>query len=149
MGLLPCVHAADRNAAAVKKKRSVDRVLALLSKDPATWKVIAGGPRGTLSYNEETGRFTFNGTRLKPLAEYALVQLTNLPPYGHLLATGTVGQSGELQLNGVWKDWNQKFWLVLKDDISIVGNALSPKAWHPEQYLFEEKVLGIPCDCED
>jgi hypothetical protein len=53
-------------------------------------------------------------------------------------------------LHGVWRNWSKKFWLVAGDDVSgNVGESATLRAWRPEKYLFEEKPLGIPCDCPE
>lgn len=134
-------YAVDTNDPAVTKKSMPPKILALFSKDPATWKVVASGARGTLSYHEETGQFTLDAIKLQPLREYALIRLSDVPPYGRLLVEGSSDQTGQLHLQGVWKEWSKKFWLVLSSDIIKSGTGLYPKAWHPEQYLFEEKIL--------
>jgi len=118
------------------------RSLTLYAKDPDTWKIRPGGAHGTLVYHEQTGRFCFTARGLKPLSGYALVRNTDTPPTGDLLARGTTGKAGELRLSGRWHDWTRKIWLVSGNDLTIRGNRATLKAWNPEQYLFEEKVLG-------
>jgi len=135
---------------AVGKQRSAQRTLALYAKDPATWKIRPDGARGTLLYNEKTGHFSFTARKLKPLTGYLLVRNADTPPTGDLLAGGTTNSDGELRLSGRWNEWTKKIWLVSRDDLVIHGNRVTLIAWRPEQYLFEEKVLGVYCgECDE
>lgn len=138
------------NTQAVGKQRSSQRTLALYAKDPDTWKIRPGGARGTLIYNEKSGRFTFTAGKLKPLSGYVLVRNADTPPTGDLLARGTTNNAGELRLSGRWNDWTKKIWLVTGSDLTVKGNRVTLIAWNPEQYLFEEKVLGVYCgECDE
>jgi hypothetical protein len=57
---------------------------------------------------------------------------------------------GRLELAGNWHNWSKKFWVVAGDDVAgKAGEAGTLKAWHPDKYLFEEKPLGIVCDCPE
>lgn len=147
----PTVLAADPSAAPLSPKQghSPQRRLSLFAKDPTTWQIIAEGARGTLSFDRESGAFTFGARRLHPNSEYALVRHTDGAVSGDLLSMGTSGRTGELRLSGTWREWSGKIWLVSVADISVTGRRATLLAWHPEQILFEEKVLGIPCECDD
>jgi hypothetical protein len=53
-------------------------------------------------------------------------------------------ERGRLKLTGVWRNWTRKFWLVSGEDvIGKVGEVGSLRAWRPDRYLFEEKLLGV------
>jgi hypothetical protein len=138
------------DAQSIGKQRSHQRTLALYAKDPDTWKIRPSGAQGTLVYNEKTGRFSFTARKLKPLSGYVLVRNADTPPTGDLLALGTTNKAGELRLSGRWTDWTKKIWLVSGSDLTISGSRVTLIAWNPEQYLFEEKVLGVHCgECDE
>jgi hypothetical protein len=84
---------------------------------------------------------------LAPMTGYALVRYADHPPCADLVAEGMTDRDGILQLKGTWRQWSRKFWLVQAADISRSGNRVTATAWHPERYLFEEKDLGVPCNC--
>ncbi len=132
-----------------KQGHSPQRRLSLFAKDPATWQVIVEGARGTLSFDRERGAFTFVASRLHPDTRYLLVRHAGGAVSGDLLATGTSDRTGELRLSGTWLEWSGKIWLVPSADVSLLGRRVELSAWHPEQILFEEKVLGVPCECDD
>jgi hypothetical protein len=135
---------------AVGKEHSHQRTLALYAKDPDTWKIRLSGARGILIYNGKTGRFSFTARKLRPLSGYVLVRNADTPPTGDLLALGTTNKAGELRLSGRWNDWTKKIWLVSGNDLTINGSRVTLIAWNPEQYLFEEKVLGVHCgECDE
>jgi hypothetical protein len=135
---------------AAGKRHSPQHTLALYAKDPVTWKILPHGARGTLIYNEKSGRFSFTASMLKPLSGYVLVRNADTPPTGDLLARGTTNKAGELRLNGRWHNWTKKIWLIKRDDLTISGNRVELIAWTPDQYLFEEKVLGVHCgECDE
>jgi hypothetical protein len=123
--------------------------LTLFAKDPATWRIIGEGPRGMLSFDRKSGAFSFVASRLRPDTGYLLVRQTGGTMSGDLLASGTTGRTGELRLSGTWREWSGKIWLVPAADVALSGRRGTLTAWHPEQILFEEKVLGIPCECDD
>jgi hypothetical protein len=149
----PAVGGEPRSAAdkqAVAKQRSSQRTLTLYAKDSATWKIRPGGAHGTLIYHEQNGQFSFSARKLKPHSAYVLVRNADTPPTGDLLARGMTNKAGELRLSGKWSDWTNKIWLVNGNDLTISGNRVALRAWNPEQYLFEEKVLGVLCgECDD
>jgi len=121
--------------------------LLLSAKDPVTWTIVKGG-RGTLIYREATGTFTLNAMGLYPHAPYALIRYADAPPKVEVLARGNSNGRGQLRLAGVWKNWTRKFWLVSGEDVAgKVGTAGAFQTWRPARYLFEEKQLGIPCQC--
>jgi hypothetical protein len=131
-------------AATGKKK------LLLFAKNPVTWTIVKNGANGKLVYNETTGVFTLRSSGLIPRSSYVLVRYADAQPHGDILARGTSDMRGKLELSGVWHKWNNKFWLVAGEDVAgNVGEAGSLLAWRPERYLFEEKPLGIPCNCPE
>lgn len=124
--------------------------LLMFAKNPATWAIVKNGANGKLVYNESTGAFTLDAAKLLPRTSYVLVRYADAPPHGDILARGTSDARGKLELNGVWRNWSKKFWLVSGEDVAgKVGEAGSLRAWRPERYLFEEKPLGIPCNCPE
>lgn len=124
--------------------------LLLFAKDPATWAIVKNGANGKLIYHEANGAFTLHATGLLPRSTYALVRYADAPHHGDILARGTSDARGKLELSGVWHTWSKKFWLVSGDDVAgNVGEPATLRAWHPEKYLFEEKALGIPCNCPE
>jgi len=124
--------------------------LLLFAKDPATWHIVKGGGSGKLVYREANGAFTLTAAGLQPRARYALVRVVETPAGAQIVAKGTSDPSGKLELAGVWHNWSKKFWLVAGEDVAgAVGGAASLKAWRPARYLFEEKPLGVPCDCPE
>ncbi|OGU17492.1 MAG: hypothetical protein A2076_00580 [Geobacteraceae bacterium GWC2_53_11] len=142
--LLITLSATICHAATGKKK------LLLFAKNPATWAIVKNGASGKLVYNEASGAFTLQASGLPPRSTYALVRYTDTPPRGDILARGTSDARGKLELNGVWHSWIKKFWLVAGDDVAgNVGESATLRAWRPERYLFEEKPLGIPCNCPE
>jgi hypothetical protein len=158
LALLCCVFAAPAAAGAPRsslanralgKQPSPQRTLALYAKDPATWKIRPDGTQGILTFNGQTGQFSFAARKLEPLRNYVLVRNGGAPPSGELLARGTTNKTGELRLSGSWHDWTGKIWLVSGNDLTCSGNRVTLIAWHPERYLFEEKELGVACgDCD-
>jgi len=124
--------------------------LLLFAKNPATWQIVKGGGSGKLVYHESRGTFTLSAAGLQPRASYALVRIEEQPPGGQILARGVSDSLGRIELSGSWHDWTRKFWLVAGEDVSgAVGGAAALRAWHPGRYLFEEKPLGVPCDCPE
>jgi hypothetical protein len=124
--------------------------LLLFAKNPATWTIIKNGGSGKMVYRASTGAFTLNAVKLRSHASYALVRYADAPPKVDILARGKSDGQGRLALSGTWRDWTKKFWLVSGEDVrGKVGEAGTLAAWHPERYLFEEKQLGIPCDCPE
>lgn len=131
------------------------KVLPLHAKDPTDWRIIPGGPAGQLRYDEVKNSFSFVGQGLLADHEYVLIRHADNPEQGQILARGRTDRNGRLEFQGRWNDWTQKFWLVPRDDIAETGVGPAGEvrarltAWHPQRYLFEEKVLGIPCPCEE
>jgi hypothetical protein len=140
-------------AAEAHPKRPVStgkKKLLLFAKNPVNWSIIKGGGSGKLVYRASSGAFTLTASRLHPRASFALIRLVDTPPKGEILARGTSDAHGNLELKGVWSNWSKKFWLVAGDDVTgAPGGAATLKGWRPERYLFEEKELGIPCDCPE
>jgi hypothetical protein len=136
--------------ASTKPPASGKKKLLLFAKNPATWSIVKGGGSGKVVYREATGDFTLNAAELIPRSRYALVRLVDTPPRAEVVARGTSDEHGKMELNGVWRTWSQKFWLVSGEDVAgSVGGAGTLRAWRPERYLFEEKPLGVPCACPE
>lgn len=147
VAVLCCFFSAPATQAAGKQPLP-QSTLTLYAKDPLTWKIRPGGAQGTLTYNEQTGLFNFTARKLKPIFRYVLVRNGGITPTGDLLAQGTTNKAGELRLSGSWHDWTGKIWLVSGNDLTSSGTRVTLIDWRPEQYLFEEKVLGVQCgDC--
>ncbi|GFE62635.1 hypothetical protein [Geobacter sp. AOG2] len=124
--------------------------LLLFAKNPATWSIVKGGAGGKLVYGETTGAFTLNAAKLRPRSAYALVRYADVPPRVDIVARGESDRRGNLELRGVWRNWTKKFWVVPAEDVAGKnGEAGSLRAWRPDRYLFEEKQLGVPCDCPE
>lgn len=124
--------------------------LLLFAKNPATWEIVKEGGAGKMVYHAASGAFTLNASKLRPRTAYILVRYADEPPKVELLARGESDQRGRLKLAGNWRDWTKKFWLVQASDVSgKTGAGGRLTAWRPEQYLFEEKELGIPCNCPE
>ena len=142
--LLLTLTAMATHAATGKKK------LLLFAKNPATWTIVKNGAGAKLVYSEATGAFNLSAAGLIPGGSYALVRYADAPPHGDILTRGTSDARGKLELGGVWRNWSKKFWLVAGEDVAgKVGEAGSLLSWRPERYLFEEKPLGIPCNCPE
>lgn len=124
--------------------------LLLFAKNPATWSIVKGGASGKLVYRESSGAFSLSAAGLRPRSAYALIRYADAPPKVEILARGESDVRGNLELNGVWRNWTKKFWLVSGEDVAgSVGDAGSLRAWRPDRYLFEEKPLGIACECPE
>lgn len=124
--------------------------LLLFAKSPADWSVVKNGGNGKLVYHQVKGAFTLNAAGLHAHAAYALIRYADDPPKAEILAKGTSDNRGRLELSGVWKNWTKKFWLVAGEDLDgRVGSIGRLIAWRPDRYLFEEKQLGIPCNCPE
>jgi hypothetical protein len=131
-------------AASGKKK------LSLFAKNPSTWSIIKGGASGKMVYLESSGTFTLTASGIRPRSAYTLVRYADAAPKVEILARGESDMRGRLELSGVWHNWTKKFWLVPAEDVSgAVGEAGALTAWHPDRYLFEEKLLGIDCICPE
>ena len=126
------------------------RKLLLFTKNPSNWSTVKNGAHGTLVFREATGNFTLTATGLMPRSSYALVRYADAPPNGDIVARGQSNELGTLELNGIWKNWTKKFWVVAGDDVTgSVGSSGTLTAWRPDRYLFEEKPLGIVCNCPE
>lgn len=124
--------------------------LQLFAKNPATWTIVKGGASGRLIYREASGAFALTAAGLSQRAPYALVRFADAPPKVEILARGSSDERGRLDLSGVWRNWTRKFWLVAGEDVAgDAGGAGSLRAWRPDRYLFEEKILGIECACPE
>lgn len=124
--------------------------LLLFAKNPTTWKIVKNGGSGKLVYHQATGAFTVKASGLHPRSSYALVRYADASPQGDIVARGRSDHKGKLELNGIWYNWTNKFWIVAGEDVSgNVGENGMLKAWRPERYLFEGKPLGIACNCPE
>ena len=123
------------------------KTLKLFAKNPATWKIVPGGAKGLLSFDESTGRFTFTAEKLRPLKEYSLVRHNDGETLGDLLAAGRTDQAGRLSLTGTWQVWRGKVWLVPSEHTAPSSGRLRLTAWRPKLVLFEEKVLAVAYPC--
>jgi len=142
--LLLLLSSAACQAAGGKKR------LLLFAKNPVTWAIVRNGASGKLIYSEASGAFTLYASGLPPRASYALVRFVDGPPHADILARGNSDAQGKLELGGTWRNWTKKFWLVAGEDLAgKVGEAASLRAWRPERYLFEEKPLGVQCNCPE
>lgn len=151
--LLAALVAAATVAFAGGKVGNPEQTLTLHAKDPKTWRIVAGGGRGTLTYHTASGRFALSAQGLAPQTGYLLVRYAENPPLGEIVGQGRSDNGGALQLSGAWHDWTRKFWLVTASDVTELAPAGDRRqgrlsAWHPKDYLFEEKILGIPCVCD-
>jgi hypothetical protein len=144
------VSAAAEQTSAKAPQGSGKKKLLLFAKNPATWAIVKGGATGKLIYREKNGVFVLNAAGLLPRSAYALVRYADVPPQVDILARGESDHRGNLELRGVWRTWMKKFWVVPGEDaVGKAGEAGSLRAWRPDRYLFEEKQLGIPCDCPE
>lgn len=124
--------------------------LLLFAKNPSTWSIVKNGANGKLVYHEATGAFSLAAAGLKPRSPYALIRIDEAAQKAEILARGVSNQQGKLELSGNWRNWTKKFWVVSGEDITgKAGENGTLKAWRPDRYLFEEKALGIPCDCPE
>lgn len=124
--------------------------LLLFAKNPATWGIVKNGAIGTMVYSESTSAFSLTATGVLPRSSYTLVRYADVPPQVEILATKASDASGKLELSGVWRNWTKKFWLVPSEDVKgKIGTVGTLANWRPERYLFEEKPLGIVCQCPE
>jgi hypothetical protein len=140
----PAAGPAAKRTAVTGKKR-----LLLFAKNPSTWAIITGGAAGSMTYREKSGEFTLKAAGLHPRASYALIRYADAPPQADVIIRGFSDARGVLELRGSWYNWTRKFWLVAGEDVAGSGTAGKMTAWHPDRYLFEEKPLGIICDCPE
>jgi hypothetical protein len=124
--------------------------LLLFAKNPSDWIIVKNGGSGKLVFHEVTGIFSLNAIGLQPRSPYVLVRYADAPPNGHILARGMSDERGRLELKGVWKNWTKKFWVVAGEDVAgNVGEIGTLNVWRPDRYLFEEKPLGVECNCPE
>lgn len=151
--LLPALCAAPCLAAPKPLKPPVvtgKKKLLLFAKNPDTWKIVKMGAHAKMVYHAASGVFTLNAAGLRPRTAYTLVRFAGEAPKVELLAAGESDRSGGLKLAGKWHDWTKKFWIVPTSDVNgTIGGNGTLTAWRPNLYLFEEKELGIPCNCPE
>lgn len=124
--------------------------LYLYEKD-GNWDVVEDGAWGKMNFDEE--KFVFNGHRLEPNTEYALIVYDVLeidgdtwPGTGPTLTTGYSDDYGDLHLKGVMERYCEaKIWLVLADDADGSGHMTN---WNPTEYLFEYNRIPWACELE-
>ena len=121
--------------------------LALNAKDPASWKIIPRGAKGVITFNRETGAFTFKARGLRPGKEYALTRHDEGQTTGDFIAKGKSDSAGVLALKGTWSLWRGKIWLVPAAYVSQSAGSVRLTGWRPKEVLFEEKVLGTAYPC--
>ena len=127
--------------------KSPDWRLYLYAKDPATWQVINGGAWGELNINHPSGKFRLEVHGLLPKTEYALVRYRGPALAAQIVLRFQVNDRGSFKSSGVWREWSEKFWVVLGSDLQEnpadfkPGTRATPKDWHPAQYLFESEAL--------
>ena len=128
-------------------KKSPDWRLYLYAKNPMTWQVIKGGAWAELNINRPSGRFTIEAGGLLAKTEYALVRSAGQAQGGQVLARIVTDGRGKFRSSGIWREWTDKFWVVLGKDLQGNAQDFKPgmrdtlKDWHPKQYLFESEVL--------
>jgi hypothetical protein len=120
--------------------------LYLYSKDPSDWgNDEKWGPEwGKLSWKED--KFVFNGHKLAPNTEYALIRFEYKWPECQILGYGTSDESGSVHIKGSWTLWHNKFWLIRAEDLKYLADP-DEDCWHPidnwapEHWLFEYNEL--------
>jgi hypothetical protein len=125
----------------------VEGTLALYSKDPASWKIVPRGAKGVVTFNRETGAFTFRARGLKAAKEYVLTRHDEGQTTGDFIAKGKSDSTGVLALKGTWSLWRGKIWLVPAVHVSQSAGSVRLTGWRPKEVLFEEKVLGAAYPC--
>ena len=118
--------------------------LYLYSKNHLDWDNVEDwGPEwGKLSWKED--RYVFNGHRLLPDTEYALIRYLEEWPWCQILGFGVSGEGGSVHIEGNWEIWEGKFWLVRAEDVLGWANDNCEDeltAWAPEHWLFEYNIL--------
>jgi hypothetical protein len=135
------------------------QVVRLVEKNSSDWSIVPGA-FGSVMYQRD--RFVFNGHRLVPRMNYSLISYAEpWPGTGSVvLGTGTATKQGNLHIKGgavklacnnysafttgdYRKGNGSKIWLVLADDIDAVTGTFN--AWHPDDYLFEKKLINTKC----
>jgi hypothetical protein len=124
----------------------VPGVLRLYPKDPHTWEIVSDAALAHLEFSREKETFRLSAHKLKPDTPYALIQHEHDYPTGsgYIIATANSDSQGRLILQGGWKLWKGKFWLVLHTDVEGEAGDYTLdrlKEWNPESYLFEARVL--------
>jgi len=121
-------------------------VLHLYTKDPHTWEIDSAGPQARLEFSRTENSFRLSGDAPEADTRYALIQHESSYPdgKGYIVATGISDTEGTIQLQGSWKRWQGKFWLVpYTDVVEKPGdtNIDRLRSWNPERYLFEGREL--------
>lgn len=127
---------ADYNG--LNKGKSEVNHLYLYEKDQTSWDVVEDGAWGKLTY--KTDDFVFNGHKLLPETDYALVRyLDPWPGKVTCLGSGMSDKDGNVHIAGDWKDGGPKVWLVLSADVDCGSGKLT--GWHGSEYLFEYNTI--------
>jgi hypothetical protein len=125
-------------------------------------RFVFNGHKHTPRENSAFIRFAFNGHRLVPRENYTLISYAEpWPGTGSaILGNGSATEQGNLFIRGgagklVCNNYSafttgdyrigngSKIWLVLADDIDAETGTFS--AWHPDDYLFETKLINTRC----
>ncbi|HEY94522.1 MAG TPA: hypothetical protein G4O15_06240 [Dehalococcoidia bacterium] len=115
--------------------------LYLYEKD-SNWDIVWDGAWGKLTTNK-AGNVKFNGKRIEPGCEYALIVYTDPWPGDPITIIGTdvANKGGNVNIKGeLGPVTGVKIWLVPADDVTETGMT----AWNPAEYLFEHNLFTIP-----
>lgn len=120
--------------------------LYLYSKDPHTWEIRPSGARARLEFSRVDNTFNLRAHALKRETPYVLIQYESCYPRGtgYIMKLGVSDTRGDLHLQGQWRRWKGKFWLVPQTDVSGQPDDAELdqlKSWNPKAYLFEGRVL--------
>lgn len=123
--------------------------LNLYAKDSATWSIRPRKGSATLDLDRGSGAYRLHASGLRPAHDYALITHTKMGGsyQGYWLATARSSAKGELLLISSWRNWLEKVWLVPASDVRGRAGDDQPdrlRAWRPETYLFEERLLQPP-----
>jgi hypothetical protein len=137
------------------------QVVKLIEKTPTDtgpFIPVLNGAFGSIMYQDD--KFVFNGHRLDPGVEYALISyMEPWPGTGSIiLGTGIATKAGNIQIKGgevalVYNDYTAgtptsqeyvgqvgaKIWLVPRSDMDVAGTSFI--AWNPDTYLFETSLI--------
>lgn len=158
LAIVACLMLAISPAFAAPNGKAKDHCqgLYLYEKDPATWEVLQDGAWGKYNYklNGTTISGTFNGHDLDEGIEYSLISYPESYPNVNVIGSAIADEYGNVHIQaeadigepnvysstapGDYQDMTgYKIWLVPTSRLS--GSNLS--GWHPEDYLFEYKLI--------
>jgi hypothetical protein len=138
-------------------KSTVNNLYLVQKESTDPWAIIPDGAWGKMTFNTKNDKFTFNGHKVTPSAEYSLIYYPDpWPGTGCIvLGTGKSNKGGNVNINGKFDfstipikgDTNKgaKIWLVLSSDVNCqtIGTT-GMTAWNPTQYLFEYDLINKP-----